>query len=71
MKLKLTGTPLKIYWRSRLSLTLQRSVAQVINIRITSLYAGPAGPTAADKNAWPGVVAGQSQASTRNSAWER
>ena len=63
--------PLKIYWSRRLSLTLQRSVAQAINIRMASLYAGPAGPTAADESAWPGVVAGQTHASTGNSAWER
>jgi hypothetical protein len=63
--------PLKIYWSRKLSLTLQRSVAQAINIRMASLYAGPASPTAADESAWPGVVAGQMQASTGNSAWER
>ena len=63
--------PLKIYLSRRLSLTLQRSVAQAINIRMVSLYAGPAGPTAADESSWPGVVAGQTQAWTGNSAWER
>jgi len=36
--------PLKIYWRRRRSLTLQRSGVQAINIRMASLYAGAAGP---------------------------
>ena len=44
-------TPLKIYWYRRLSLTLQRSVAQAINISMTSLHAGPACPTAGDESA--------------------
>ena len=51
--------PLKIYWSRRLSLTLQRSVAQAINIRMASLYAGPAGPTAADESDWPGAGSGK------------
>ena len=63
--------PLKIYWSRRLSLTLQRSGAQAIIIRMASLYARTAGPTAADESAWPRVVVGQTQASTGNSAWER
>ena len=63
--------PLKIYRSRGLLLTLQRSVAQAINIRMASLYAGPAGSTAADESAWLVVVAGQTQTSTGNSSWER
>ena len=56
---------MKIYRSKTLSLTLQRSVAQAINIRMAMLYTGPTtGPTTAvDESVWPGVVASQSQAS--------
>jgi len=42
--------PLKIYWSRRLSLTLQRSVAQAINIIKATLYTGPTGPKAVDES---------------------
>ena len=62
--------PLKIYWSRRLSLTLQRSVAQAINIRMATLYTGPTGLTGVDESVWPGAVALQSQASVGSSHWE-
>ena len=65
-------SPLKFYWSRRLSLTLQRSVTQAINIRMATLYTGPTGPTTAvDVSVWPGVVASQSEkASVGSSHWE-
>ena len=42
--------PPKIYWSRRLSVMLQRRVARAINIRMETLYTGPIGPTAVDKN---------------------
>jgi hypothetical protein len=65
-----SSAPLKIYWSRRLSLTLQRSVAQAINIRMATLYTGPTGPTAVDESVWPGVVVSQSQTSLGSSHWE-
>jgi len=44
--------PLKIYWSRRLSVPLQRSVAQAINVRMASLYTGPTGPTAVDEGSY-------------------
>ena len=67
------GTPialLKFYWSRRLSLTLQRSVAQAIDIRMATLYNGPKGPSAVDESVWSGVVASQSQASAGSSRRE-
>jgi len=40
------AAPLMIYWSRQLSITLQRSVVQAINIRMVTLYAEPTGPTA-------------------------
>ena len=64
--------PLKIYWSRRQSLTLQKSIAQAINIRMAKLYTGPTGPTAVDESVWPGgVVVSQSQTSLGSSHdWE-
>jgi hypothetical protein len=63
--------PLETYWSRRLSLTLQQSIAQAINIRTATLYTGPTGPIAAvDESVWPDVVASQSKASVGSSRWE-
>jgi len=46
----------KISRSPQLSVTLQRSVAQAINIGMATLYTRPTGPTAVDGSTWSGVV---------------
>jgi len=62
---------LAIYWSRRLSLTLQRNVAQAINFRLMTLYAGPVGPAATDETVWTGVMAPQAQTSVGTTGWDR
>ena len=58
---------LKIYLSRRLSVTLQRSVAQATKVRIVNLYTGLTGSTALDKSARSRVEVGQMQASVGSS----
>ena len=62
---------LAIYWSRRLSLTLQRNVAQAINFRLMTLYAGPVGHAATDETVWTGVMASQVQTSVGATGWDR
>ena len=63
---------LAIYWsQRRLSLTLQRNVAQAINFRLMTLYAGPVGPVETDETAWTGVMVSQPQTAVGNAGWDR
>jgi hypothetical protein len=62
---------LAIYWSRRLSLTLQRNVAQAINFRLMTLYAGPVGHAATDETVWTGVMASQAQTSVGTTGWDR
>ena len=50
--------PLTLYWSRRISLALQRSVAQAINLRLSSLY-NPLEGKLADESSWEGVICGQ------------
>jgi len=43
---------LVIYWSRKLSLILQRNVAQAINFRLMTLNAGPVDPITIDETAW-------------------
>ena len=62
---------LAIYSSRRLSSTQQRNVAQAINFRLMTLYAGLVGPIATDKTAWKGVMASLSQTSVGTIGWDR
>ena len=62
---------LVIYWSRRLSLTLQRNVAQAINFWLMTLYAGPVGHAATDETVWTGVMASQAQKSIGTTGWDR
>ena len=50
--------PLTSYWSRRISLALQRSVAQAINLRLSSLY-DPLEGKLADESSWERVICSQ------------